>query len=233
MAKGIIELELFLVRHGESMGNAGLTDGLDDDHKSDPPLTEQGQQQAQLLGKYFAEYPLDHLFASGMRRALQTAEAVRAQQPDDGAKQIEVHKIFTECNTGTDCAGKTISEIQTVHPFAVCALDTDASERIIFHGADDTDEQLLCRGKEAIRYLRKRFHNGEKVMVAAHAAFNTFMLYAALGLSHEQAFDPSFFNTGITKIVFFKEGTGPFADVHLVYMNAVPHLGKEFPYFGT
>ncbi|MBR6780582.1 MAG: histidine phosphatase family protein, partial [Clostridia bacterium] len=206
MAKGIIELELFLVRHAESMGNAGLTDSLDDDHKSDPPLTEQGLQQAQLLGKYFAEYPLDYLFASGMRRALQTAEAVRAQQPDDGAKQIEVHKIFTECNTGTDCAGKTISEIQTVHPFAVCALDTDASERIIFHGADDTDEQLLCRGKEAIRYLRKRFHNGEKVMVAAHAAYNTFMLYAALGLSHEQAFDPSFFNTGVTKIVFFKEG---------------------------
>ncbi len=233
MAKGIVELELFLVRHGESMGNANLTDGLDDDNRSDPPLTEKGRKQASLLGEYFAEYPLDYLLSSGMRRALQTAEAVRMHQPANGAKQIEVHKVFTECNTGTDCVGKTIDELQKVFPFAVSALDTDKTERIIFHGADDTDEQLLTRGKEAIAYLRNRFHNGEKVMVAAHAAFNTFMLYAALGLSHVQVFDPSFFNTGITKIVFFKEGTGAFADVHLVYMNATPHLEKNFIYYGT
>lgn len=231
MAGSNIEMELYIVRHGESMGNAGRTADLEEELKHDPPLTETGKRQAQLLGDFFSEYALDALFASGMRRALQTAEEVRLRQPENGAKQVEVHKVFTECNTGTECAGRTITAINADLPHMISALDTDGNERIIFHGKEDSDAQLLERGKEAITYLRSRFHNGEKVMVAAHAAFNTFMMYAALGLSHEQIFDPSFFNTGITKIVFFKAGTGKFGDVHLVYQNSVPHLCEEFPEF--
>lgn len=231
MKENNIELELFLVRHGESMGNAGLTDGLEEDLKNDAPLTDTGKRQAELLGEFFSEYPLDALFASGMSRALQTAEEVRFRQPANGARQVAVHKVFTECNTGPECKGRTITEIQKDFPHMISAPDTDTTERIIFHGKDDSDEALLVRGKEAIDYLRQRFHNGEKVMVAAHAAFNTFMMYAALGLSHEQIFDPSFFNTGVTKIVFFKQGTGKFGDVHLVYQNSVPHLVEEFPEF--
>ena len=81
MRENNIELELYLVRHGESMGNAGLADTLCDELKNDPPLTEKGERQADLLGRYFADLPLDALLASGMRRALQTAEAVRFYQP--------------------------------------------------------------------------------------------------------------------------------------------------------
>lgn len=231
MAAEIIELELYIIRHGESMGNAGLADTLSGYAKHDTPLTEKGKMQAGLLGQYFADLQIDHLLCSGMERALQTAEAVRNHQPADGAKIAEVHKIFTECNTGTECAGRTISEIQSEFPHMKSALGTDPQERIIFHGKDDTDAMLLERGKEALNYLRGRFSNGEKVMVVAHAAFNTFLLYAALGLSHEQIFDPTFYNTSITKIIFFKEGTGKFADVHLEYMNSTPHLCNLYPEF--
>lgn len=228
MKDNTVELELYLVRHGESMGNAGLADSLCDNLKHDPPLTEKGEKQAALLGRYFADLPLDALFASGMRRALQTAEAVRFYQPDNGAKSVKVHKIFTETNTGEETTGRTIDEIRADFPQTICAPDTNETEPIMFYGKDDSDAVLLERGKEAIAYIRKHFHNGEKVMVAAHAAFNTFMLYAALGLSHEQIFDPTFFNTGITKIIFFKEGTGKFGDVHLEYMNSIPHLVHEY-----
>ncbi len=229
MSNAIIEMELYIVRHGESMGNVGREAELDEQLRHDPPLTEKGQKQADLLGRYFADLPLDALFASGMRRALQTAEAVRFYQPENGAKTMQVHKIFTECNTGEDTKARTIKEINLDFPQAVCAPETDAHEGIMFYGRDDSDAMLLERGKQAIAYLRTHFHNGERVMVAAHAAFNTFMLYAALGLSHEQKFDPSFYNTGITKIIFFKQGTARFADVYLEYMNSVPHLIAEYP----
>ncbi len=229
MKENNIELELFLVRHGESMGNAGLADSLCNELKHDPPLTETGEKQAALLGRYFADLPLDALFASGMRRALQTAEAVRFYQPENGAKTVQVHKIFTETNTGEETKARTIKEINLDFPNAVSAPETDATEPIMFYGKNDSDAVLLERGKEAIAYIRKHFHKGEKVMVAAHAAFNTFMLYAALGLSHEQIFDPSFYNTGITKIIFFKEGTGKFGDVHLEYMNSIAHLADAYP----
>lgn len=226
-----IELELYLVRHGESMGNAGLADSLCDELKHDPPLSEKGEKQADLLGRYFADLPLDALFASGMRRAMQTAEAVRRYQPENGAKKVQVHKVFTECNTSELTKGRTIKEINLDLPYMVCAPETGEEDRMMFYGKDDSDAVLLERGKEAISYLRKMFCKGEKVMVAAHAAFNTFMLLAALGLSHEQIFDPSFTNTGITKIIFFKEGTDKYGDVHLEYQNSVPHLIEAFPEF--
>lgn len=228
--EGKVILELYLVRHGESMSNAGLTDELAETVRTDPPLSEKGVRQAELLGEYFAGLEFDHILASGLRRASRTGHEVAVRQPN-GPKPVELHKIFTECGTGTNCVGRTIDEIQKDLPYAVCAEGTDPAERIVFHGKDDTDEQLLARGKEAIAYLLGRFHNGEKVMVAAHAAFNTFMVFAALGLSHEQIFDPSFHNTGITKIIFYEPGTAPFADVHLEYHNAVPHLVFEMPEF--
>ena len=224
-------LDLYLVRHGESTGNIGREDEFDDDRKFDHPLSPRGERQAQLVGEYFSALPVDCILSSGLRRSVHTAHEIAVHQPENGAKQVEVHKIFTECNTGEETVGRTIDEIKKDFPLAVSALGTDASERVIFHGKDDTDEQLLARGKEGIDYILNRFHNGETVLVAAHGAINTFLLFAALGLSHEQSFDPSFFNTGITKIEFFKKGTGLFSDTHLIYHNIVPHLYKEMPEF--
>ncbi|MBP9988582.1 MAG: histidine phosphatase family protein [Ruminococcus sp.] len=226
-----VKLELYLVRHGESASNAGQTDGLSYEFKTDTPLSDKGKKQAELLGEYFADYPLDCILASGLRRALNTAYEVGKRQPENGSQEIEVHKIFTECGTGEDCKGRTIDEIREEFPIMIPALGLDEKEKMIYYGSGEDDATLLARGKQAIAYLLDRFHNGEKVMVVAHAAFNTFMLYAALGLSCEQIFDPSFNNTGITKITFFEEGTGSFADIHLDYHNAVPHLVKEMPEF--
>ena len=224
-------LDLYLVRHGESMGNIGKDDNYNDDRKFDPPLSPRGERQAQLLGEYFSALPLDFIFSSGLRRSVHTAQEVALHQPENGAKQVEVHKVFTECNTGEETVGRTIDEIKKDFPLAVSALGTDETEKVVFHGKDDTDEQLLSRAKEGMDYILNRFHNGETVMIAAHGAINTFLIFAALGLSHEQIFDPAFFNTGITKIEFFEKGTGSFADVHLVYHNIVPHLYKEMPEF--
>lgn len=229
MASPVKILELYLVRHGESFGNIGMEKDFDDDRKYDAPLSPKGKRQAQLLGEYFSALPLDGIFSSGLRRSVNTAHEVAIRQPQNGAKKVEVHKLFTECNTGTETVGRTIEEIKKDFPLAVSAIGTDENERVIFHGKDDTDEQLLARAKEGMDYILNRFNNGERVMIAAHGAINTFLMYAALGLSHEQSFDPSFFNTGITKIEFFQKGTGAFADTHLVYHNILPHLYNEMP----
>lgn len=232
MAEQIVELELFLVRHGESASNAGVEKELSEELRNDPPLTQKGRHQAELLGEYFSVLPLDCIMASGLRRATETGHKVCEKQPADGAHALEIHKIFTECGTGEACKGRSVLQIKEDFPLSVPAFGTDEEEIQIFHGKDDTDEQLLCRAKEAIQYIRSRFHSGEKVLVAAHAAFNTFMIFAALGLSYEQIFDLTYYNTGITKIIFFKEGTGAFGDVHLEFHNSVPHLLKEFPQLG-
>lgn len=222
-----LELELFLVRHGESLSNIGQDGELSYELKTDSPLSPKGERQAELLGEYFAEYPLDHLLSSGLRRALQTAYQVGIHQPENGAKQVEVHKIFTERNT--ECVNRSIEEIQKELPIMIPAVGTKPEDGTSHQGRDDTDEMTFARAQEAVKYLRERFHNGEKVMVVGHAAFLTDMYLIMLGLDGKQIFDPSFNNTGITKIVFFKEGTAPFADIYQSYHNIVPHLYGEMP----
>ena len=231
MAKDNVELELYLVRHGESTSNAGLDGEMSEEYKVDPPLSDLGIREAELLGEYFSDLELDCILASGLRRASRTGHEVAKRQPANGAKQVEVNKIFTECGTGLGTKGRTVEEIQKDFPTVISAEGTDPDERVVYHDKLKTDAEYLERGKKAIEYIRNRFHNGEKVMVTAHAAFNTFMLYAALELGWEQVFDPSFNNTGVTKIIFLTPGTDKFGDVHLEYHNSVAHLVKELPQF--
>ena len=230
--KNVVELELFLIRHGESASNAGVAENEDEKLPGNPALTKDGLRMAELLGEYFSDYPLDYLLSSGLVRALNTGHELASHQPENGARKVEVHKIFTECGTGTDCIGQTISEMQKKFPLAVAAEGCTDDEKLVWHDREGaTDDELLDRAKEAMAYIRGRFHGGEKVAVTAHAAFNTFLLYAALGIGWEQPFDPSYTNTGVTKLTFFKEGTGSFADVHLDFHNSTAHLHKEFPQF--
>lgn len=60
--------ELLLIRHGEK---APVTP-----EDPDPPLTTDGERQAQLLASRLARVPLDAVWASTMARARQTAEPI-------------------------------------------------------------------------------------------------------------------------------------------------------------
>ena len=195
----------------------------------DPHLTPRGQKQAELLGKHFSRLPLDCIISSGLRRAVDTASAVAARQPEGGAHTVEVHPIFTECGATEDYTGRTADEIRAEHSLAVPAVGTEDFERFIIWSGARTDDLSLARAKKAVGYLRDRFSKGEKVLVAAHACFNTFLLFAALGLTENEAFDPGFCNTGVTKIIFYRKGTGPYDDVSLVYHNDRSHLYTDFP----
>lgn len=231
MSEPKVLMELYLVRHGESMAQTGESNAMEDEYKFDPPLSAKGLREAELLGEYLKDLPLDHILCSGMRRALRTAYEIVIRQPENGAKKAEVHKIFTECGTSPDTRGRSVPEIQKELPCMIPAEGTDMLEPQIVYSERDDDNALFERGKQAIKYLQSRFHNGEKVLVAAHAAFNTFMFWAGLGIKLPQEFDPAFHNTSITKIVFFEKGTAPYADIHLIYHNAVPHLVNDFPEF--
>ena len=224
MPQPILELELYLVRHGQSQTNAGNLKKMDYRRFEDPFLTEKGEEQARRLADFYVRVPLDCVLSSGQNRALQTAsEVVRRQH---GLKTLEVHPIFTECGLLPEFGEKSFDEIKAAFPSA----GTDPAGNFVFTEDDPTDEKHFLRAQEAVNYLRTRFHSGEKVMVAAHAAFNTSMMYAALGLGVGVPFDFSFENTCVSKLMFFQKGTGKYnCDVHLMYHNDRTHLaGPEF-----
>lgn len=65
-----------LVRHGETDWNR---EGRWQGH-ADPPLNETGRRQAHEVAERLAEMPLDAIYSSDLRRALETAEIVGARK---------------------------------------------------------------------------------------------------------------------------------------------------------
>jgi broad specificity phosphatase PhoE len=64
---------LWLIRHGESTWN---TRGLCQGHRDEAELTERGAAQAAAVAEQFRDVPVGALYASDLRRALQTAAII-------------------------------------------------------------------------------------------------------------------------------------------------------------
>jgi broad specificity phosphatase PhoE len=64
--------ELLLIRHGQQVIDPNGAVG----ELIDPPLSEQGEQQARLVGEGLSTTHLDAVYCSPLRRAKQTAEAI-------------------------------------------------------------------------------------------------------------------------------------------------------------
>jgi len=80
---------MILVRHGQSTWNR--------EHRIqgqlDPPLSDEGRRQAELLGHRLAGRPLAGFYASDLKRALETAEAIESlvdlkPAPTPGLREI-------------------------------------------------------------------------------------------------------------------------------------------------
>jgi probable phosphoglycerate mutase len=72
-----VHMHFYLVRHGQSFVN--LPDNLEAINNPDEPLTPLGEQQAEAVAQWIADnIDADHLYASTVSRARQTAEAISA-----------------------------------------------------------------------------------------------------------------------------------------------------------
>jgi len=64
-------MKVFLIRHGESIGNQK---GLHQGQKNDFSLSELGKRQSYFLKKRFENLKIDAIYSSDLRRAKETAE---------------------------------------------------------------------------------------------------------------------------------------------------------------
>lgn len=211
--------DLYLVRHAQSEGNAGMTPENSPAARQDPLLSANGLQQARALGERFSEMPLDAVFSSGLRRALQTAEQVILRQPPDGASTVEILPLLTECNTLEGYTGFSFAQLCQLVPCSVPAAFRQDATTVLPNNELEDSAYNITRAREALLYLFERFSSGEKVMVVAHGIINTLLLLQAIGVD-VQRFDPDFDNAGVTLLSFFAPGTGQWGfDVRLRKLN--------------
>ena len=228
----IVEMELYIVRHGQSCGNIKGGYGIPEEELTkdqwiNPPLTELGIHQAKQLGEYYKDVKFDAVFASPLRRATMTA-CLAVMQNECSEKCVYAMPWLIECGIDEEYSAVTLDELNEEFDGIIIAPEgIDVSGNLI--NGDGENHQAHCaRAKKIISYLRERYKSGEKIMTVAHAAFNTDLFLHAIKAENTRLFDPAFSNTSVTKIIFYKDGTGPYGyDIELCCTNSTAHLERE------
>ncbi len=221
--KPIVELDLYLIRHGESLGNAGYgREDLTLKEANDPYLTEKGIAQAQAAGEHLSAIEFDAFYSSALLRAVRTASEIIKKQSAE--KALNIHPLLTEVSVNPEYRGAGMEEICEICPSAVLAHGVSEKEPLVCHNEFSDEYGSFKRAEAIIKHLRERYTNGEKIAVVSHAAFMTFIVFWIMGFEKAvPAFDISFKNTGVTRVVFYKEGTNKYGDIVFEYINDTSH----------
>ncbi len=214
-------MKLYIVRHGESVGNAGsLTQG------NDEPLTEKGVRQAQFVAKRFKTIEVDVVLSSTANRAMETAKIIG----DEIGKPIEHNSVFLEHQQATSTRKKLRTDEHVV------AMRQSRKENYHTSGWRQEDEEnfedLRARGISAWDFISNRPESN--ILLVSHGFFIRMMVAISImgeGLtSHEfWKFLLALFtrNTGIT-ILESKPEDAPEDDPKwkLITWNDHAHLGE-------
>ena len=165
---------ILLARHGETDWNR---DYRWQGH-SDPPLNERGREQARVLAARLAGTPLDAVYASDLRRALETAEIVAAEL----GLPVTLVPALREINAGS-WEGLTAEEIERREPelYARWVATGDPGWQ---HG--ETHAALAERVYQAVFAIADR-HRGGRVLVVCHGGPMKAVLMRAEGLDFPAA----------------------------------------------
>ncbi|MBD2861510.1 histidine phosphatase family protein [Paenibacillus oceani] len=168
-------MELFIIRHGQSVGNTCKEDMPDCD------LTELGLRQAGYVAECMKGADLTHIVSSPLVRALQTAQPLARSS----GLQIRVWIDAYEVRDRGLYRGPTAQELERAYPGIV--IEDEVEPDGWLYAGDETPEMGHRRALAVLGRLRREFPGDERVALFAHGGFNRFLLRAALGLDHQSA----------------------------------------------
>ena len=222
--KPIIELELYIIRHGQSMGNIERnTDGLSVTELHDPRLTELGKKQAIACGERFKNIEFDAVYSSALLRAVETATEIIKKQPTE--KTLKVLPLLTEAGVSEEYCHSSFDEINKINKNAVLADDVDPTKSLFYYNSTSDESDLFERAEKALEYIKTHQKQGKKIAIVSHAAFITYLVFSIMGYKKEcPLFDLDFKNTGVTKVTIYKKGTNKYGDMVFEFINDTSHL---------
>ena len=193
----------YLIRHGESLYNAeARIQG-----QSDVALSPLGLRQAEAIANALADERIDAVFASPLRRAMQTAEPIAARlgltiQGDDRLKEIHAG-IFQ---------GLLWAEIEDKFPDAARPWREQHPDFVIPGG--ESRRALMVRGRAVFESIRESAFR--RVAVVSHGGILAASLKALLRVPAE--INPfSLYNASISKLAWSET-------IKLLTLNQLDHL---------
>ena len=163
---------LYLIRHGQSAGNA---EGRFGGHGT-TPLSQLGIEQAEKTAKVLAKEGINVIYSSDLHRAVQTAEPLAKLL---GLK-INASDAFRERHVGV-LEGLTFDESKQAFPKDYYALVNRNIHHVITEG--ESYRQLLRRITAKLNDVL-RSHQGERIAIYSHTGAICFLILHLLGAIH-------------------------------------------------
>ena len=201
---------LFLIRHGQSAGNA---EGRFGGH-GPTPLSDLGRSQAERTAKVLAKEGINAIYSSDLLRAVQTAEPLA----EILGLEINTSPAFRERHVGV-LEGLTFDESKERFPRDYYALINRDVHHIITEG--ESYRQLLKRITDELDVIIPR-HNGERIALFSHTGALCFLTLHLMGAIHRGTRTTPWIITSNCGINRF-ELRGP-RNIRVVALNDTRHL---------
>jgi probable phosphoglycerate mutase len=201
---------LYLVRHGQSAGNA---EGRFGGH-SPTPLSELGRKQAAVTADLLARERIDAIYSSDLLRAVETAKPLANLL---GMPIIET-PIFRERHVGV-LEGLTFDESKEMYPDDYYALIHRRINHTITEGESYRD--LLDRVSKGLQEIFRK-HMGRKVVIYSHTGAICYMTLHLMGAIHRHTKQTPWLVTSNCGINRF-EVRGP-RNIRVLAVNDTKHL---------
>lgn len=203
---------LYLVRHGQSAGNA---EGRFGGH-GPTPLSDLGREQAEKTAQMLAKEGIDAIYCSDLIRAVQTAEPLARllNQP------IHQSSAFRERHVGV-LQGLTFDESKERFPNDYYALINRNINHVITGG--ESYRHLLRRITGELRNILRR-HSRERIAIFSHTGAICYLTLHLMGAIHRGTKTTPWLitsNCGINRL----EIRGP-RNVRVLALNDTRHLIK-------
>lgn len=201
---------LYLIRHGQSAGNA---EGRFGGH-GPTPLSDLGRQQAELTAIALAKEGINAIYTSDLLRAVQTAEPL-ARMLD---LPINRSEAFRERNVGI-LEGLTFDESKEQFPRDYYALINRNIHHVITEG--ESYRHLLRRTTTELNNILRK-HGRERIAIFSHTGAICFVTLNLLGAIHRGTKQTPWIitsNCGINRFEF----RGP-RNVRVLALNDTRHL---------
>lgn len=162
------KVTIYLIRHGETDWNLqGRVQG-----STDNPLNAKGREQASAIASQLATVSMDHIYSSGLTRAVQTAEAFKGKAPHTPQPMLNERSFgIYEGKVEKDVAKDWTPRLSNLND------DMEGGESLA---------SIAKRVGQAAREIVQR-HPGGTIMIVAHGGVNPLVIGELIGLAPEKA----------------------------------------------
>ena len=181
-------MELLLIRHALPVRIEGAPG------PADPPLADLGRRQADALADWLADAPIDAIYTSPLRRAIETAAPLAARHGITPVVEDAIAEFDREADHYVPIEELKAEDDPRWHQLVAgdWSSSGNADPEVFATGVVDAVEQIIAA------------HGGQTVALVAHGGVVNVYLAHILGTTKPMFFEPAY--TSISRVLAARSG---------------------------